>query len=83
MVKEERPIETNIEVILRPEAKASVQVYREANSFRVVAPDIERIMALVDLEDPEVRRQLYGLLERRGVSQALRRAGPGQGMKLR
>jgi GTP-binding protein len=84
MVKEERPIETNIEVILRPEAKASVQVYREANSFRVVAPDIERIMALVDLEDPEVRRQLYGLLERRGVSQALRRAGarPGDEIKI-
>lgn len=41
-------------------------------------------MALVDLEDPEVRRQLYGLLERRGVSQALRRAGarPGDEIKI-
>lgn len=67
------------EVILRPGEVTGVHVYKEGEHFRVIAPDIERVLARVDIGEPEVYRQVCGLLERRGVNRALSRAGAKPG----
>ncbi len=71
-------------VVFRPQPRgAGVSVHKEDNIFIVTAPELERIIARVDLANPEVRRQLLRPMEKQGVSRALEKAGIKPGDKVR
>jgi GTP-binding protein len=63
--------------------QGQVNVSREGETFIVDAPGLERIVARVDLNNPEVRWQLKRRLGRMGVSKALEKAGIRPGDKVR
>jgi GTP-binding protein len=70
--------------VFRPEPKGiSASVYKEGDTFVVVAPEIERIVARTDLASSEVRWQLERQLVKLGVSKALLKAGIKPGDKVR
>ena len=69
--------------VFRPQPKATVSVHREGDTFVVVAPDLERIVARVDMTNPQVRQQLQVQLDRMGVRRALEKAGIKRGDKIR
>ncbi|MBI3040950.1 MAG: GTPase ObgE [Chloroflexi bacterium] len=70
--------------VFHPQARsAGVSVHKEEDNFVVVAPALERIIARVDITNPEVRRQVQRQLARPGVRQALERAGVKPGDKVR
>jgi len=70
--------------VFRPQPKdAGIGVSKEGDDFVVVAPQLERIVARVDMTNPEVRRQLQRQLARLGVSKALEKAGVKPGDKVR
>ncbi len=72
------------EKVFRPQPRgAGPSVYKEGDTFVVVAPQLERIVARVDMADPEVRRQLQRQLARLGGSRALEQAGVKAGDKVR
>jgi len=58
-------------------------VHKEGDTFVVVAPELERIIARVDISHPAVYSQVRRQLDRLGVSQALRQAGAKPGNKVR
>jgi GTP-binding protein len=62
---------------------AGVSVHREGDTFIVLAPELERIVAGTDLTDPEARRQLTRHISRPEVTKALEKAGASPGDKLR
>lgn len=71
-------------MVFRPQPKgAGASVHKEGDAFVVVASGMERIVARVDMTDPEVRWQLQRQLTRLGVSKALERAGVKPGDKVR
>ena len=63
--------------------RAGARVYNEGDTFVVVAPEAERIVARVDMTDPEVLRQFRRQLQRLGVSRALEKAGVKPGDRVR
>ena len=66
--------------IFRPQPRRTrASVYKEGNTFVVVAPALERIVARIDITNPEVRRQL----DRLEVSKALEKAGVKPGDRIR
>ena len=70
--------------VFRPQPKdIGSRVYKEENTFVVVAPGLERIVAGVDVASPGVRWQLKRHLTRLGVSKALERAGVKPGDRVR
>jgi len=70
--------------VFRPKpGRAGASVHKEGDTFVVVAPELERIVARVDMSSPEVRWQLQGQLARLGVSKALEKAGVKPGDKVR
>lgn len=70
--------------VFHPQPRSvGVSVHKEGDTFVVVAPGLERIIARVDMTSPEVRWQLTKQLARLGVSQALERAGVKPGDKVR
>lgn len=70
--------------IFRPRPRrAGVSVHKEDDTFVVVAPGLERIVARVDITDPEVRWQFQSQLVRLGVVKALEKAGVQPGDKVR
>ena len=70
--------------VFRPEPRGiSTRVYKEGDTFVVVAPEIERIMDRSDLASFEVRWQLERQLIKLGVSKALLKAGIKPGNKVR
>jgi GTP-binding protein len=58
-------------------------VYKEGDTFVVVAPEIERILARSDIAGLEVRWQLKRQLTQSGVYKALLKAGIKPGDKVR
>jgi GTP-binding protein len=62
---------------------AKVSVHRDGSTFVVVAPELQRIVARVDISRPVVYAQVRRELDRLGVSQALRKAGAKPGDKVR
>ena len=62
---------------------ATVRVQKEGDTFVVEAPELERIVAGVDLNSPEVLRQLKGQLARAGVNKALEKVGVKPGDTVR
>ena len=70
--------------VFRPQPRdVGISVSKEGDDFVVVAPELERIVARVDMTNPEVRRQLQRQLARLGVSKALEKAGVKPGDKVR
>jgi len=70
--------------VFRPQPRSfGVSVHKEGDVFVVAAPELERIVARVDMTSSEVRRQLSRQLARLGVSKALERAGVTMGDKVR
>ena len=70
--------------IFRPQPRdVGASVHKEGNTFVVSAPELERIVARVDMTNPEVRWQLQKQLDRLGVSKALDKAGAKPGDKVR
>jgi GTP-binding protein len=62
---------------------AGPRVHREGDTFVVVAPELERIVARTDVSSPEVRGQIRRQFNRLGVSRALEKAGVKPGDKVR
>ncbi len=62
---------------------AGPSVLKEGDTFVVVAPELERIVARTDVSSPEVRRQIRRQFTRLGVSKALEKAGVKPGDKVR
>jgi len=61
---------------------ADMNVSRQGDDFLIVAPELERIVSGSDLTDPEVRRQLMGLLAKHGANRLLEKAGAEPGDKV-
>jgi GTP-binding protein len=62
---------------------AGPRVHKEGDTFVVVAPELERIVARTDVSSPEVRGQIIRQFNRLGVSKALEKAGVKPGDKVR
>ena len=79
--------ETGIRIpkkVFRPQPRSAVtSVHRERDTFVVVAPGLERIMARMDVSNRQVHQQLKGQLTRLGVSKKLEKAGIKPGDKVR
>lgn len=70
--------------VFRPQPRGTgTMVQKEGDTFVVLAPELERIVARVDMSSPGVRWQLQGQLARLGVTKALQRAGVKPGDKVR
>ncbi len=70
--------------VFRPQPKnVGSRVYKEGDTFVVVAPELERIVARTDVTSPGVRWQLKRQLARLGVNKALERAGVKPGDRVR
>jgi GTP-binding protein len=70
--------------VFRPQPRSvGASVHKEGEVFVVVAPELERIVARVDMTSPEVRQQLRSQLGRLGVHQVLEKAGVKPGDKVR
>ena len=70
--------------VFRPQPMGiGISVHKEGNTFVVVAPRVERIVARKDVASSEVQRQLNRQLQRLGVSQALEKAGAKPGDRVR
>lgn len=70
--------------VFKPQPRdEGVQVYKEEDTFVVVAPALERIVARVDMSSAQVRGQLDRQLTRLGVRRALDKAGVKPGDRVR
>ncbi|MBI2849542.1 MAG: GTPase ObgE [Chloroflexi bacterium] len=70
--------------VFRPQPRgAGARVRKEGDVFVVNSPELERIVARVDVSDPEVRRQLQKQMGRLRLSRALQAAGVKPGDKIR
>jgi len=70
--------------VFRPQPRGeAVSAYQEGDTFVVVSPELERIVARTDMSSPEVRWQLDKQLTRLGVRRALEKAGVKPGDKVR
>ncbi len=70
--------------VFRPQPKSvGSRVYKEGDTFVVVAPELERIVARTNATSPGVRWQLKRQLARLGVNKALERAGVKPGDRVR
>jgi GTP-binding protein len=76
--------ERRLKAVFRPQPKGAETVVRkEGDIFIITAPVLERIVARVDVTDPEVRRQLRKQMVRLGVTRALEKVGVKPGEKVR
>ena len=79
--------ETGIRIpkkVFRPQPRSVVTgVHREGDTFVVVAPGLERIMARMDVSNRQVHQQLKRQLSRLGVSKNLEKAGIKPGDRVR
>jgi len=62
---------------------AGPSVHKDGDTFVVVAPELERIVARTEVSSPEVRWQIRRQFTRLGVSKALEKAGVKPGDKVR
>ncbi len=70
--------------VFRPRPRrVGVSVHREGDTFIVLAPELERLVAGTDLTDTEARRQLTRQISKTAVSKALEKAGAKPGDKVR
>jgi GTP-binding protein len=70
--------------VFRPQPQTTgLRVYKEGDTFVVVAPKLERIVDWKGAASPETQHQLKRQLVRLGVSKALEKAGARPGDKVR
>ncbi len=70
--------------IFRPQPRAPApSVRKEGDTFIVVAPGLERLVARMEITSPAVQHQLKRQMTRLGVSRALQKAGIKPGDKVR
>ena len=70
--------------VFHPHPKSIViSVHKEGDTFVVAAPELERIVARVNVADPEVRWQIKQQFTRLGGSRALEKAGVKPGDRIR
>lgn len=70
--------------IFHPQPRGEgTRVHREEDTLVVLSAELERIIARVDMTNPEVRWQVRGHMVRIGVSRALEKAGVKPGDKVR
>ena len=70
--------------VFRPQPKAPAPAVRkDADTFVVVAPELERIVARISDADAGVRGQLGQQLQRMGITRALVKAGIKPGDRVR
>ena len=70
--------------VFRPQPRTTgARVYKEDDTFVVVASELERIVARTDVTSPGVPQQLKRQLSRLGVSKALEKAGVKPGDRVR
>ncbi|UCC15903.1 MAG: Obg family GTPase CgtA, partial [Dehalococcoidales bacterium] len=70
--------------VFRPQPKQTeVTIDKEGDTYVINAPDLERIIAGVDMTNDEVRRQLQRPMARYGVIRSLEKAGIQPGDKVR
>jgi GTPase len=69
--------------IFHPGPKEQKEVYLDGEVFVIDSPEIERIVTRVEIEDPEVMRQLRVQIEKSGIGRALTKAGIKGGDKVR
>ncbi len=70
--------------VFRPQPKdIGSRVHKEGDTFVVVAPELERIVAGTDVTSPGAHSQLKRQLARLGVNKALERAGVKPGDRVR
>ncbi len=70
-------------ITLSHRRRGAVVTEAEPDTYVVVGPEIERLVAMADLENPEALEYLTIRLERRGLFRDLARAGARQGSILR
>jgi len=76
--------EKMVRKVFHPQPRvAGPSVHKEGGTFVVDVPELERIVARVDVSSPEVRRQIRRQFTRLGVSKALEKAGVKPGDKVR
>jgi len=81
---ERKAVERVARKVFRPQPRvAGTSVHKEGDTFVVVAPELERIVARTDVSSPEVHWQIRRQLTRLGVSKALEKAGVKPGDKVR
>jgi GTP-binding protein len=70
--------------VFHPQPKRiQARVQRDGNAFILIAPELERVVARIDMTSPEVRWQFKKQLQRLGVGRALEKAGIKPGDKIR
>jgi len=70
--------------VFRPQPRGvGPMVYKEGDTFIVVAPELERIVARTDVASRGAHQQLKGQLGKLGISKALEKAGVKPGDKVR
>ncbi len=70
--------------VFRPQPRATgAGVHKEGDTFVVVAPELERIVARTGVTGAEVHQQIKRQLARLGVSRALEKAGVKPGDRVR
>jgi GTP-binding protein len=70
--------------IFRPQPREPApSVHKEGDTFVVVAPGLERLVARMEITSPVVQHQLKSQLTRLGVSRALQKAGIKPGDRVR
>ncbi len=81
---ERRAREKIVRKVFRPQPRvAGASVHKEGDTFVIVAPELERIVARTDVSSPEVRWQIMKQLTRLGVNKILEKAGVKPGDKVR
>jgi GTP-binding protein len=63
--------------------RPSAAVTRDGSVYVINSPDVERVIARVDLDDPTVKTQVQGYLIRKGVVKILENAGIKGGDRVR
>ncbi|MFH1032287.1 MAG: GTPase ObgE [Chloroflexota bacterium] len=80
---EAKPVEVK-EKVFRPQPRGVGHLIdKGGDTFVIRVPELERIVARVDMTDPEVSRQVDGQIVRMKINKALERAGIKPGDKVR
>jgi GTP-binding protein len=69
--------------VFRPQPRMRTEVHKEGDVFVINSSEIQRIVARVDIKDPEVLRQLRGRMERIGIGRMLVKMGIKRGERVR
>ena len=69
--------------VFQPRPRRRRRVTKEGNAFVITAPELERIVARVDMSQPEVYTQVRGQMDRQGIGQELKQAGVRPGDRVR